>query len=128
MYATTTQESADDLVGLLAGVERLEQAATSLRYRALSLLAGHPPYEGDPVRGAGAETACVLRILAYAANQVAEAETLTRLFSEVLDRLAAETARSVRSVRVRALIDAAARLDDATARRVQDLGLPWMPT
>jgi Domain of unknown function (DUF222)/HNH endonuclease len=124
MNAMITQDGVDDPVEFVLAAERLVRTATALRYRALSLLAGHPLFEGD-VRDAGVEAACVLRISEHAAaHQVAEAVTLTRLFPETLDRLAAG---SVQTAQVRALIDATLPLDDATARKVQDLVLPRMP-
>jgi Domain of unknown function (DUF222)/HNH endonuclease len=118
-------ESADDLMEFVVGAEQLVRMAVALRYRALSALAGHPLYQEDPVREAGLEAACALRICERTAqNQVAEAVTLTRLFPETLGRLAAG---DVQQAQVRALIEATVPLDDATARRVQDLVLPRMP-
>jgi Domain of unknown function (DUF222)/HNH endonuclease len=124
MNAMITQDGVDDPVEFVLAAEQLVRTATALRYRALSILARHPLFEGD-VHGAGVEAACALRISEHAAaHQVAEAVTLTRLFPETLDRLAAGT---VQTTQVRALIDATLPLDDATARRVQDLVLPRMP-
>jgi Domain of unknown function (DUF222) len=125
MNATTKRDSGDDLVKFLVEAERLVRWAISLRYLALSLLARHRPSEGDPVREAAVEAACALRIPERTArNHVAEAVTLTRLFPETLEQLAAGT---VQQAQVRALIKATALLDDAAARRVQQLVLPRMP-
>jgi Domain of unknown function (DUF222) len=122
---TTTRDNTDDLVKLLVGLERMVRAMNALGHLALSTLARHWPYEGDPAREAGVKVARALRISERTAqNRVAEAVTLTRLFPETLDRLAAG---AVQPAQVRALIKVTAPLDDATARKVQDLVLPRMP-
>jgi Domain of unknown function (DUF222) len=124
MNAMITQDRADDPVEFVLAAEQLVRTATALRYRALSFLAGHPLYGGD-IEGAGLEAACALRICQRTAqNQVAEAVKLTRVFPETLGQLAAG---NVQQTQVRGLIEATGPLDDATARRVQDLVLPRMP-
>jgi Domain of unknown function (DUF222)/HNH endonuclease len=124
MQAIIGSSNADSLVEWVLRAERIVRAAVADRYRALSALAGHPLYGGD-IEGAGLEAACALRICQRTAqNQVAEAVKLTRVFPETLDQLAAG---NVQQTQVRALIEATGPLDDATARRVQDLVLPRMP-
>jgi Domain of unknown function (DUF222) len=125
MDAVFAGESAGVLLEMLVEVEREARANAAMRYRVLSALARHPLYRKDPVREAGVEAACALRICERTAqNQVAEAVVLTRLFPEALEQLAAG---DVQHTQVRALIGAASPLDKETARKVQDLVLPRMP-
>jgi Domain of unknown function (DUF222) len=124
MQSIIGSENADTLMGSLIEAERELRALRAERYRALSALAGHPLYAGD-MRGAVIVAARALRISERAAAaEITDAVTLTRLFPEALDQLAAGT---VQDVQVRALVEATAPLDDAAARRAQDLVLPHMP-
>jgi Domain of unknown function (DUF222) len=125
MDAVFAWESAGVLLEMLVEVEQEQRALAAKRYRVLSALARHPLYQKDPVREAGVEAACALRICERTAqNQVAEAVALTRLFPEALEQLAAG---DVQHTQVRALIEATGPLDGETARKVQDLVLPRMP-
>jgi Domain of unknown function (DUF222) len=125
MDAVFAWESAGVLLEMLVEVEQEQRSLAAKRYRVLSALARHPLYEKDPVREAGVEAACALRICERTAqNQVAEAVALTRLFPEALEQLAAG---DVQHTQVRALIEATGPLDGETARKVQDLVLPRMP-
>jgi hypothetical protein len=115
----------DALLDLLVALERAARRAQGARYQVLSALDGHAVYRHDPIQDAATEVACALRISERSAQQqVAQARTLTALFPETLQHLAAG---HVQGAQVRALLDATTGLDEATARAVQERVLPRMP-
>ena len=115
---------ADALIELLVQVERTARQVQAARYRVLSVLARHAAYQGGPVQDAAVEVPCALRISERVAEmQVAEARTLTRIFPETLEELAAG---HVQATQVRALLEATSVLDDAAARAVQERVLSRM--